>query len=116
MKEGDLERVEHIMHHTGPGVRSDTTGCTLLHVAAENNQPHVVLFLLEFISPNTVNKNGHTAAHLAAMKGHIQVLQVLLTDTQLDLDKPDPLGHSYKHWVGCGHTFSIWGLTDHMMT
>ncbi|XP_050738131.1 caspase Dronc-like isoform X2 [Eriocheir sinensis] len=99
VREGELERVEHIVRHTGPGVRSGARGCTLLHVAAENNQPHVVLFLLELISPNTVNNDGHTAAHLAAMKGHTQVLRILLSDPLLDPDKLDPSGHSYTHWL-----------------
>lgn len=81
VEEGDLECVEQLVHHIGPSVTTGRKGCTLLHVAAENNQPHVAMFLLQFISPNVVNYDGQTPAHLAAMKGYTQVLKILLSDS-----------------------------------
>ncbi|KAK8402703.1 hypothetical protein O3P69_000803 [Scylla paramamosain] len=97
--EGELERVEQLVHHTGPSVTKGRRECTLLHVAAENNQPSIVLFLLQFISPNVVNHDGHTPAHLAAMKGHTQVLHILLSDPHINPDKRDLNGNIYTHWL-----------------
>lgn len=97
---GDLKRVEELMQVAGPAVRRVKTGCTLLHTAAANNQPHVVLFLLKLISPNIVNKDGQTPAHLAAMMGHTQVLRILLADEELNHDKRDNWHRTYKDWVG----------------
>ncbi|KAG7167637.1 uncharacterized protein LOC121868113 [Homarus americanus] len=93
---GDLENVEELLHDTGPAVITAQTGCTLLHAAVANNQPHVVLFLLKLISPNIVNKEGQTPAHVAAMKGHTQVLRILLSDKELKHDKQDNCYMTYK--------------------
>ncbi|XP_071524790.1 uncharacterized protein [Panulirus ornatus] len=96
---GDVERVEKLVQDIGPAVTRVKTGCTLLHAAASNNQPDVVLFLLKLISPNVVNKEGQTPAHLAAMKGHTQVLRILLADQQLKHDKRDNCHRTYKDLV-----------------
>ncbi|XP_071531556.1 caspase Dronc-like [Panulirus ornatus] len=96
---GDLEQVENLVQLTGPAVTRVKTGCTLLHTAAANNQPHVVLFLLKLISPNIVNKDGQTAAHLAAKLGHIQVLRILLADEEINHDKRDNWHRTYKDWL-----------------
>lgn len=102
VEEGQLESVEQLVHHIGPSVTTGRKGHTLLHVAAENNQTHVALFLLKFISPNVINHDGQTPAHLAAMKGHTQVMHILLSDPHMDPDKRDLTGNTYTHWVGCG--------------
>lgn len=100
--EGQLERVEQLVHHTGPSVTRGRKESTLLHVAAENNQPSIVLFLLQLISPNVVNRDGRTPAHLAAIKGHTQVLHILLRDPHFNPDKRDLTGYIYTHWVRPG--------------
>ena len=107
VEKGELERVEQLVHHIGPCVTRGRTGCTLLHVAAENDQSHVALFFLQLISPNVVNHDGHTPAHLAAMKGHTQVLRILLSDPHTNLDKRDLAGNIYTHWVGYGFVSNI---------
>lgn len=96
---GDMERVTQLVRETGPAVTRGTSGCTLLHVAAENNQPEVVEWLLQLLSPNLVNRAGLTPVHLAAMKGHSQVLRLLLDDPHLDHQAQDPAGNTYHHWV-----------------
>nr|XP_045623226.1 uncharacterized protein LOC123773471 isoform X2 [Procambarus clarkii] len=93
---GDLDKVEALIHDTGPVVTKPQTGCTLLHAAAANNQAEVVLLLLKFISPNIVNKEGRTPAHLAAIKGHTQVLRILMADDGLNHDKRDNSNRTYK--------------------
>lgn len=110
VEKGDLERVEQLIKVTGLAVTRVKTGCTLLHAAAATNQPHMVQFLLQLINPNIVNKEGQTPAHLAAMKGHTQVLRILLADEDLNHDKNDYCSRTYKDWVSvyleCSNTQS----------
>ncbi|XP_053651655.2 uncharacterized protein [Cherax quadricarinatus] len=93
---GELERVEELVCETGPAVRRQQTGWSLLHAAADSNQPEVLSFLLKLISPNIVNKEGQTPAHLAALKGHTQVLDILLHEEDLNLDKRDNHNRTFK--------------------
>lgn len=106
MKVGDLVRVRQLVQHVAPDFGR---GHSLLHVAAENDQPNVSAFLLRFVSPNIVNLDGYTPAHLAAMKGYTQVLSKLLSDPHLDAGKRDLTGKTYTQWVSTAttlpHTF-----------
>lgn len=99
VENGNLEMVEDLVQITGAAITKSKTGCTLLHTAAGSNQPDVLLFLLNLISPNTVNMEGQTPAHLAAMKGHIQVLRILLADEDFNHNKRDNFGRTYKDLV-----------------
>ncbi|XP_045133418.1 uncharacterized protein LOC123517439 [Portunus trituberculatus] len=92
-KDGYLRCVQQLLRKTGPSV---LRGSTLLHVAAEHNQVSVALFVMQFISPNAVNADGSTPAHLAARKGHTQVLSALLRDPFLDITKRDRYGYTFK--------------------
>lgn len=96
VKVGNLVHVKQLVQHVAPDFDRDHS---LLHVAAENNHPHVITFLLRFLSPNIVNLNGYTPAHLAAMKGHTQVLSKLFNDPHFDASKRDPTSKTYTHWV-----------------
>lgn len=96
VKAGDLVQVRQLVQHVAPDFGR---GHSLLHVAAENDHPHVVAFLLRFVSPNIVNLEGYTPAHLAAMKGNTHVLSKLLNDPHFDAGKRDPTGKTYRHWV-----------------
>ncbi|KAK3891684.1 hypothetical protein Pcinc_004435 [Petrolisthes cinctipes] len=96
---GDMDQLTQLVRVTGPTVTRGNSGCTLLHVAAVNNQPEVVEWLLQLLSPNMVNRVGLTPSHLAAMKGHTQVLRLLLNDPHLDHQAQDPAGNTYKHWL-----------------
>ncbi|XP_050738051.1 caspase-1-like [Eriocheir sinensis] len=96
VKAGNLVHVRQLVQHMVPDFGR---GHSLLHVAAENNHPHVTAFLLRFVSPNSVNLNGYTPAHLAAMKGHTQVLGKLFNDPHFDASKRDPTGKTYTHWL-----------------
>lgn len=99
VKAGNLVHVKQLVQHVAPDFGS---GHSLLHVAAENNYPHVTAFLLRFVSPNIVNLDGYTPAHLAAMKGHTQVLGKLFNDPHFDASKRDSTGKTYIHWVSTG--------------
>ncbi|XP_050738134.1 uncharacterized protein LOC127009273 isoform X2 [Eriocheir sinensis] len=99
VESGNFERMRELLQDTGPGVRHGNTRCTLLHAAVEHQQVDMVLFLLKVISPNVVNKDGRTPAHLAARSGHTQVLRLLLADPQMDPDKRDSSRKTYKHWL-----------------
>ncbi|KAG7163302.1 caspase Dronc-like 1 [Homarus americanus] len=129
--EGNLILVEDLVKLTGPAITRVQTGCTLLHAAAANNQPHVVLFLLKLVSPNIVNKEGQTPAHLAAMKGHTQVLRILLSDEELNHHKLDNWKRTYKdlavfNWnknkieelvkLGADPDYHVGRLVDRMLT
>ncbi|XP_069961165.1 uncharacterized protein [Cherax quadricarinatus] len=96
VENGDLERLQEVIQLTGPTARDQQTGCTLLHAAADSNQPEVLSFLLKLISPNIVNKEGQTPAHLAALKGHTQVLKILLADEDFNLNKRDNHNRTFK--------------------
>ncbi|ROT77458.1 TKL protein kinase [Penaeus vannamei] len=96
VENGDLARVQELIQYTGAAVRRSKTSCTLLHAAASHNQADVVMFLLKLISPNVTNKEGQTPAHVAAEKGHTQVLKLLVRDPDFDADKRDNRQNSVK--------------------
>ncbi|XP_042206440.1 uncharacterized protein LOC121855528 [Homarus americanus] len=96
VESGDLERVQELLQDTGPAIRRQNTNCTLLHTAASYCQLDIVLFLLKLISPNIVNKDGQTPAHLAAVRGHTQLLRILLSDEEMNHDKRDNCHRTYK--------------------
>ncbi|XP_069998608.1 uncharacterized protein [Penaeus vannamei] len=104
VENGDLARVQELIEATGAAVRRSKTSCTLLHAAASHNQADVVMFLLQLISPNITNEEGQTPAHVAAEKGHTQVLKILVRDPDFDADKRDYLRNSVKTLLG-GHLF-----------
>ncbi|XP_042885069.1 uncharacterized protein LOC122261470 [Penaeus japonicus] len=104
VENGDLVRVQELIQDTGAAVRRDKTRCTLLHAAASHNQPDVVMFLQKLISPSVTNKDGQTPAHVAAEKGHMQVLKLLVSDSDFDPDKQDNRHNTVKSLLG-GHLF-----------
>nr|XP_027220351.1 uncharacterized protein LOC113812633 [Penaeus vannamei] len=104
VENGDLARMQELIQDTGAAVRRSKTRCTLLHAAASHNQADVVMFLLKLISPNITNKEGQTPAHVAAEKGHTQVLKLLVRDPDFDADKRDNRQNSVKSLLG-SHLF-----------
>lgn len=101
-----MERMQELLQNTGPAVRKSGSDCTLLHAAAAHCQLDMLLFLLKLINPNVVNKEGQTPAHLAAMRGHTQVLRILLADEELSLDKRDNSQRTFRHLVSSKHSSS----------
>lgn len=99
LESGNFEKMRELLQDTGPGVRREESLCTLLHAAVEHQQVDMVLFLLKVISPNVVDKDGCTPLHLAARKGHTQVLRLLLADPEVDPDKRDSFNKTYKQRV-----------------
>lgn len=99
MEDGDIARVQELIQDTGSAVRKNKTRCTLLHAASSHNQPDVVMFLLKCISPNVTNKYGQTPAHMAAEKGHTQVLKLLVRDSDFEADKRDNHHNTVKSLV-----------------
>ncbi|XP_042857721.1 uncharacterized protein LOC122244006 [Penaeus japonicus] len=104
VENGDLVRVQELIQDTGAAVRRNKTRCTLLHAAASHNQPDVVMFLQKLISPSVTNKDGQTPAHVAAEKGHVQVLKLLMSDSDFDADKGNSRNNAIKSLLG-GHLF-----------
>ncbi|XP_047486245.1 uncharacterized protein LOC125037225 isoform X2 [Penaeus chinensis] len=104
VEDGDMVRMQELIQDTGATVRKNKTRCTLLHAAATYNQPDMVMFLLKSISPNVTNKEGQTPAHVAAEKGHIQVLNLLVRDSDFEADKRDNRHNTVKSLLG-GHLF-----------
>nr|XP_027214503.1 uncharacterized protein LOC113807440 isoform X1 [Penaeus vannamei] len=104
VEDGDVVKVQELIQDTGAAVRKNKTRCTLLHAAASHNQADVVMFLLKLISPNITNEEGQTPAHVAAEKGHTQVLKLLMCDSDFDADKRDNRHNTVKSLLG-GHLF-----------
>ncbi|XP_064097192.1 uncharacterized protein LOC135208682 [Macrobrachium nipponense] len=96
VEEGDLNVTRKLLNHTGPSIRNGKKDNTLLHTAAVSNQIDVFIYLLGLISPNVVNKDGQTPAHVAAAKGHAQILKVLSSDIQFDPDKRDAKQKTFR--------------------
>ncbi|XP_055361104.1 ankyrin repeat domain-containing protein SOWAHC isoform X2 [Betta splendens] len=75
------------------------TGFTCLHWAAKQGKAELLARLLAFAKENAVPVNvnvrsgaGYTPLHLAAMHGHTQVVRVLLSDWDADLEARDYSG------------------------
>jgi len=99
VEDGDVVKVQELIQDTGAAVRKNKSRCTLLHTAASHNQADVVMFLLKLISPNITNEEGQTPAHVAAEKGHTQVLKLLVGDPDFDADKRDNRHNTVKTLV-----------------
>ncbi|XP_024521036.1 ankyrin repeat and protein kinase domain-containing protein 1-like [Selaginella moellendorffii] len=59
----------------------NTQGLTALHLAIQSRRPDMVQLLLEFgarVDSKTMNADGHTPLHCAAMVGHTVILEMLL--------------------------------------
>lgn len=95
-EEGELDIVRELIDDTGAEVREEDNNNTLLHVAAANGQVDMITFLLTVISPNTVNNDMRTPAHMAALKGELAALEVLLKDEQFKSDRLDKHNRTYK--------------------
>lgn len=78
---GDLSRVEQVLL-VRPGLitlRTSRHEWTLLHMAASGGNPKMVdLLLAKGASVNATNRDGKTALHYAAGKGHLGIVQSLL--------------------------------------
>lgn len=75
-------------------VKTIKGGQTLLHEAVDADQPDVVqLLLLHGVSPDLRGKNSQTPLHLAASKGYVLCVQVLL-EGGANVTLTDDLGHT----------------------
>jgi hypothetical protein len=74
----DLEsRIRHGVHPAHP---TDCYNRTLLHIAAQRNNPGLVKALLDAnLDPNAQTMAGSTALHYAASMGHLEVCQILVS-------------------------------------
>ncbi|XP_058477929.1 ankyrin repeat domain-containing protein SOWAHC [Solea solea] len=79
--------------------RDFVTGFTCLHWAAKQGKAELLSQLLGFAKENAIPVNvnvrssaGYTPLHLAAMHGHTQVVRVLLSDWEADLEARDYSG------------------------
>ncbi|XP_076026093.1 ankyrin repeat domain-containing protein SOWAHC-like [Genypterus blacodes] len=79
--------------------RDFVTGFTCLHWAAKQGKAELLSQLLAFakdsavpVNVNVRSSSGYTPLHLAAMHGHIQVVRVLVSDWEADLETRDYSG------------------------
>ncbi len=78
---GDLTRVEQVLLVRPHLItlRTSRHDWTLLHMAASGGNPKMVELLIEKgASVNSVNRDGKTALHYAAGKGHAGIVKILL--------------------------------------
>ena len=75
----DVRTLEDLVKRKAPLVTSDTRE-TPLHVAASKGSVNAIKWLLDskVTSPFEKAKNGNTAAHYAAVCGHLPALQVVI--------------------------------------
>ncbi|XP_068234931.1 uncharacterized protein [Palaemon carinicauda] len=96
VEEGDLDALRKLLTETGPSIRNSKKNNTLLHTAAVNDQTDVFIHLLNLISPNVINRDSQTPAHVAASKGHTNILKILSSDKEFDPDKRDAKQRTFK--------------------
>ncbi|RYP56917.1 hypothetical protein DL769_009824 [Monosporascus sp. CRB-8-3] len=89
--DGDLEHVEDWLSQDGadPNKR-DYTGRTPLHLAVISSTPEIVKCLVDHDARLTARlADGQTALHLAAAKGNVQMVTVLLEKSNANEDEED---------------------------
>lgn len=87
---GRTEIVKALLHAGAQPTRRPGDLSTILHAAAINNQVELLTFLLEWLMIETVvssasvlnidvkDSHGRTALYQAALKGHTEIIQLLL--------------------------------------
>mmetsp|Transcript_5790 Transcript_5790/g.16266 ORF Transcript_5790/g.16266 Transcript_5790/m.16266 type:complete len:435 (+) Transcript_5790:177-1481(+) len=85
--------------------RDGVTGDTPLHKAVENNKEDLVKWLLdEGVMPNVKDNHGVTPLHVAAIKGHIKLVELLLDSDSSIKKVTDANGDTAVHWASTkGH-------------
>ncbi len=79
IKKGDMHALESIINKEGNVERSANGGDSLLIIAAVENKPDIVRYLLQRgAMVDYANINGSTALGLAAWKGHTEIAKMLI--------------------------------------
>jgi len=79
IKRGDTLHIAHYLESGGNATLSDSSGSTLLMVAAQEGQSPIIGLLLEHGADiNAQSIHGYTAVSLAAFRGHTRVIEYLL--------------------------------------
>ena len=109
---GDVLAVLSSLHDgASPDLREDTSGDTVLHVAARAGQSEVIIELLANTADEArclglLNEAGDAALHVAARVGEIGAIKALLSTPEGDPDIPNADGDTALHiataegWVG----------------
>ena len=84
--------------------KPDITGCTPLCRAILEKKFEIAQFLLEYgADPLTVDSDGRTSVHLAAMQGNLPLLQRLSDAAPSALVRADTEGMTPLHWAVVHH-------------
>ena len=76
----------------------NNNGQTALQVAAESGLDHICSILLSNqIDYSLVDSRGNNALHLAVKEGHLSVVRVLLTESEIDAEAPNNKGRNPLH-------------------
>ncbi len=79
IKRGDTLHIAHYLESGGDAGRADSSGTTLLMLAAQEGQtPMIDLLLQRGAEINAQSVHGYTAVSLAAFRGHTRVVERLL--------------------------------------
>jgi cytohesin len=94
-------------------VRTKNWDDELLKAAENGNLIKVQTALENGANPNAKNNNnGSTPLHIAAYKGHVEIVKILL-DRGADLNAKDNTGHAPLHWAAIeGHVDVVRVLLD----
>ncbi|XP_022164355.1 GA-binding protein subunit beta-1 [Myzus persicae] len=99
---GDLSTIKINLFHNISPFSLDKYGNNALHLAAMNNQPKVLEYLLNTVKTyksNFRNKIGRTALHIAAAQGAFECIEVLLNNFHCDINSTDKIfNNSPLHW------------------
>eukprot|EP01084_Bolivina_argentea_P070597 128373_1 len=81
--------------------KSDIKGFTALYVASQNNHTFIVKLLLQNgADTNPTNNRGAAPLWIAALHGHVEVVRVLLSHPDTDIDYQNLSGIT-PLWTAC---------------
>ncbi|KAJ5104550.1 hypothetical protein NUU61_001897 [Penicillium alfredii] len=103
VRRNELEMLSLILQHLPPAGKKqqlnavDALGRTALHLALQNNNPHLAFPLVHAgIDINIPDGTGNTALHIALKKRHFELTR-LFVDRGIDLSVVNELGESELH-------------------
>ncbi|CAE1305775.1 KRIT1 [Acanthosepion pharaonis] len=87
--EGDVAGITARLSQFSHSMKDDKSASPIHYAAWKGHTEAVVALLKAGCSPNITNKDLQTPLHIAAIRGHPQVVNVLLEDSDIDVNPQD---------------------------